>query len=65
MTQAKFKTILATHREWVESAGKKGKRADLSYADLRCANLSGADLSDANLSDANLSGCVTYTGART
>ena len=45
-TPDQLKQILDDHREWRESAGERGKRA----------NLRGANLSDANLSGANLRG---------
>ena len=47
--------ILSEHEKWLDSNGKEGKRADLSYRNLRKADLSGAHLSEANLSGANLS----------
>jgi hypothetical protein len=47
--------VIAGHKEWVESLGERGSRANLSRANLSRANLSDADLSRANLSDANLS----------
>ncbi len=48
--------VLALHKEYLESNGSKGSRANLSGADLSGADLSGANLSGANLSRANLSG---------
>lgn len=58
--------ILKDHALWVKSAGKGGKKADLtntnlyrvdlSYAYLRYANLRGANLQGAKLSGANLQG---------
>jgi len=47
--------VIAGHKEWVESLGERGSRANLRGADLSRANLSRADLSDADLSDADLS----------
>ena len=41
------KEILKLHREWLESNGQSGERADFSGA-----HLDGADLTDANLQDA-------------
>jgi len=60
MTQKELNEILKAHKEWVETNGLKGVRANLSdanlsYADLSRADLSRANLSDADLSDANLS----------
>ena len=48
--------VLERHREWVESKGKKGKRASLARTKLWGANLEGANLSSANLVRATLSG---------
>ena len=61
MIRSKLDEILSLHKEWLETFGKKGAKAnlrdaDLRYADLRGANLSGANLSYANLRDANLEG---------
>ena len=55
-TPDQLKQILDDHREWRESAGERGKRANLSDANLSGAYLRGANLSDANLSDAYLRG---------
>ena len=44
MEQAKLDKILDEHKEWLRTNGKKGKRADLSYANLSYANLRSADL---------------------
>ena len=49
-----IKSILASHKEWLTSGGKKGMRANLSGADLNLASLAGADLRASNLSEANL-----------
>jgi hypothetical protein len=64
-----FEETLASHKEWVESAGTTGKKADLAgaklegfelvgvnlrYADLEAANLKEADLLLADLRDACL-----------
>ena len=46
--------ILAEHKLWVESRGKKGERANLGGADLSGVNLIGIDLSDAYLNGAKL-----------
>ncbi|MCP4135413.1 MAG: pentapeptide repeat-containing protein [bacterium] len=59
--------ILKLHKEWSESGGKSGERADLSGADLsgadlREADLSGAKLNGANLIEANLTG-ANFSGA--
>ena len=49
-----LKKILREHKLWLESAGRKGCKADLSGADLSGADLRWADLSEANLSGADL-----------
>ena len=66
MIRSKLDEILSLHKEWLETFGKKGAKANLRGADLECANLryanlrgadlEGADLSGANLSYADLSG---------
>jgi hypothetical protein len=66
MTKKRLKKILDDHKEWLESDGKKGARAnlreailteaDLAGADLRRADLTGADLTGANLAGADLTG---------
>ena len=55
MIRSKLDEILSLHKEWLETFGKKGAKANLRDANLRGANLRGADLSGANLSGANLS----------
>ena len=54
MTQEELDKILAEHKEYIDSDGEKGKRANLRGADLRGANLEGANLSGADLKGANL-----------
>ena len=56
MEQTELSLILDQHRLWIETKGKQGKRADLSYADLTGAYLYGANLYRANLTRANLTG---------
>jgi hypothetical protein len=56
MTKDEFLKILASHRQWVDSEGKEGKKADLRGADLHGLELSGDDLSGVNLRGANLQG---------
>jgi len=72
MNQNELNEILKEHQLWLDSAGKKGKRAvlkgvdltmvyfmedvDLRKADLEGVNLKGADLRRANLTGANLKG---------
>ena len=45
---------LASHREWIESKGATGKKADLSGAELEGNELIGVNLRFADLHDANL-----------
>ena len=49
-----FDEKLASHREWVESHGKTGQRADLSNAQLEATELISVNLRLADLHDANL-----------
>ncbi len=49
-----LKSILASHKLWIDSKYKEGKRANLRNADLEGADLKGANLVQANLSGANL-----------
>jgi uncharacterized protein YjbI with pentapeptide repeats len=49
-----FEERLASHKEWVESQGVAGKRADLSCAELEGAELIGVNLRHADLHAANL-----------
>lgn len=53
-TRADLDSILAAHRQWLQSEHKAGKRADLSRADLLVADLSGADLDEADLHGASI-----------
>ena len=45
---------LASHREWIDSRGRSGNRADLSGAELEAADLISVNLRMADLHDANL-----------
>jgi len=47
---------LASHREWVESHGRSGNRADLAESDLETADLISVNLRLADLHDTNLRG---------
>ena len=47
--KVELELLLETHREWVQSGGRKGRQADLSRL-----NLEGADLTDTNLRNARL-----------
>lgn len=49
-----FDEKLASHREWVESHGKTGQRADLSNAQMEATELISVNLRMADLHDANL-----------
>ena len=67
ITATELNSILASHKLWVESAGKQGTRANLEGANLTGAYLGGANLENAylrgaNLWDANLRG-ANLTGA--
>ena len=53
ITPNQLRGILEAHKKWVESNGKEGSRAYLSYKNLSNADLSNADLRDADLSGAN------------
>jgi uncharacterized protein YjbI with pentapeptide repeats len=58
-TEWAFEETLANHKEWLDSHGETGKRADLRKAKLQGIELIGvnlryADLQDANLKDADL-----------
>ncbi len=53
ITPDQLREILEAHKKWVESDGKEGSRAYLSYTNLSNADLSNADLRDADLSGAN------------
>ena len=56
MDASDLKAILESHKQWLDSDGKTGERADLLDADLRGANLYEADLRGANLREADLCG---------
>jgi uncharacterized protein YjbI with pentapeptide repeats len=49
-----FDDKLASHKEWIDSRGLTGKRADLACADLEAADLISVNLRLADLHDANL-----------
>jgi len=56
ITQGDLNRVLASHKKWLETNGKKEMKADLSRADLTDANLTDAKLTDGNLFMADLSG---------
>ena len=47
--------VLDEHREWINSGGKQGRRANLERVNLVGADLHGVNLAEANLHQANLS----------
>ena len=49
-----FEEKLASHKEWVESRGRAGRKADLAEADLQQADLINVNLRHADLQGANL-----------
>jgi len=60
ISQEELTKVLETHRMWIETGGKEGKKADLrktnlQKADLERANLQGALIGKANLQRASLS----------
>ena len=56
VSEHELREILKAHEEWVESEGKKGKRADLKRTDLKRTDLQGANLFAVNFQKARLSG---------
>jgi hypothetical protein len=56
MTQKELNEVLRLHKQWLESNGNKGKRADLQGANLRRANLQGADMQGADMRGADMRG---------
>lgn len=56
MTREELDAILKSHKEWLDSKGKKGSQANLRFADLFGANLRGANLRGADLCGADLRG---------
>lgn len=57
MDKEKFDRIMKLHKEWLDSCGRSGERADLIKADLSKMDLRGIDLSGAYLCCANLESC--------
>lgn len=55
MTQEKLREVLEAHKQWLNSVGKSGEKADLRGANLLGANLCEADLREADLCGADLS----------
>jgi hypothetical protein len=56
MEPEKLKAILADHKLWLDTNGKRGERAYLEEANLEGADLEGAYLFRADLTGANLEG---------
>ena len=54
ISQEELRGILKLHKLWLESEGKEGVQADLSYCDLTNANLRDVKLTHADLRDADL-----------
>ena len=60
ITREELDMILKNHKLWLDTDGKEGERADLSYTDLRYVDLGCANLYHANLYRANLEGVNLY-----
>ena len=65
MTQEELNEVLRLHKQWLESNGNKGKRADmrranLKNADMRGADMRGADMHRADMKDAKLQNAYLY-----
>ena len=60
MDASDLKAILDSHKQWLDSDGETGERADLHEANLRGANLRGANLRWGNLSEADLRGAKLH-----
>lgn len=58
ISDGELATILELHKQWFDSRGREGTRADLSRVDLSRRNLSNVLLQRANLSGANLEGAI-------
>ena len=67
VSQEELRGILELHKLWLETEGKEGAQADLSYCDLSNADLTYAVLTNANLRYANVSNanlrCANLTNA--
>ena len=70
VSQEELRGILELHKLWLETEGKEGAQADLSYCDLSNADLTYAVLTNANLRYANVSNAnlkyanLTYANLR-
>ncbi len=60
ISEGDLSKILEEHKKWLETDGKEGQRADLSWSNLIGSNLSEANLSEANLIGSNLSEANLY-----
>mgnify|MGYP002672113775 CR=1 FL=1 len=54
ITREELNEVLEKHKLWLDTDGKEGEQADLSYTDLRGFNLTRANLSDSDLEGADL-----------
>jgi uncharacterized protein YjbI with pentapeptide repeats len=54
MDANELKQILDAHKEWLDTGGRSGERANLRYADLQGADLRGADLRGVDLRGVDL-----------
>lgn len=55
MEKEKIDEMLSSHKEWLDTNGKKGKRADFSNEDLSNVDLHGSDLRYASFMETDLS----------
>jgi uncharacterized protein YjbI with pentapeptide repeats len=58
LSRTELELQLASHKQWLETDGAQGERADLSGRSLAGVDLQGADLRQADLSNANLEGAT-------
>ena len=56
ITPDKLEEVLYDHKLWLDTDGKQGKKADLSFTSFRNHNLSNLDLRYAKLNNSNFSG---------
>ena len=60
LTASELKKILLDHKDWLKTAGRDGKSANLKHCHLKGVVLLGADLSNADLEGAYLYGAILY-----
>ena len=58
LSTSELKTVLSSHKSWLETSGRDGQSANLKDCYLKGAVLLGADLSNADLEGANLYGPI-------